>query len=385
MHLGVGAEGGYDSNVFYSEAPIGAAIYRATMFGQLSNASRTGAVSRQLSFDVRAGLQYRRYQFIDDLPAGVNTDAYKDAWMPTAGLAISVGSGQVGFGLADTFVRMEDAPYAVGQQPIVRDNNQASAEVRWSPGGGRLTGVLRYTNMIDIFETDGYSYANSDTNQLMLDIGWKWLPKTAVFLDVQQGYITYLNDADAAAHGKTSSYPLRATAGLRGLLTARTSAILSVGYVNAFYSGNNVSTGGFLGSTYAELAFTLRPTFLSRVVAGYRHDFENTVIATFSYNETVYVSYVQQIASRLALDLSGRYVYRNYQGFRPTGAMGPVESRTDNFFQAGATLDYFVRNWIYAGVGYAIMANDSTVAAAPNVPQVDYLKQQVFVRLGVTY
>ena len=61
-------------------------------------------------------------------------------------------------------------------------------------------------------------------------------------------------------------------------------------------------------------------------------------------------------------------------------------ARTDNFFQLGATLDYFVRNWMYAGVGYSLLANDGTVTATgPTVPNVDYLKQQVFVRLGITY
>ena len=33
----------------------------------------------------------------------------------------------------------------------------------------------------------------------MLDAAWKWLPKTAVFLNAQQGYIFYLNEAEATA------------------------------------------------------------------------------------------------------------------------------------------------------------------------------------------
>jgi len=69
-------------------------------------------------------------------------------------------------------------------------------------------------------------------------------------------------------------------------------------------------------------------------------------------------------------------VYRNYGGqfVDPTQA-----GRNDNFFQAGASLDYFARNWIYAGVAYSIMSNSSNIAA------VEYLKQQMLVRLGITY
>jgi hypothetical protein len=115
---------------------------------------------------------------------------------------------------------------------------------------------------------------------------------------------------------------------------------------------------------------------LSRIVAGYRHDFSNAVIASFSYNEVVYASYVQQIAGRLALDLSARYIHRNYGGqFVDMGQVG----RIDDFVQAGATLDYFMRNWMYAGVGYSLLSNTSNLAT------VEYLKQQVFVRLGLTY
>jgi len=382
LHVGAGAEAGYDTNVFYQEtgsAPVGSQIYRVGLFTGLSNASRTGAVSR-LTFDARAGITYRRYQSDD-----VALNGYRNAWMPTAGLALSTGSGQFGFGLADTFARIEDPPYASGQAAIVRDNNQASVEGRWSPGGGRLTGTLRYTNMIDVFETPELKKANSDTNLLMLDGAWKWLPKTAIFVNLQQGYVFYFQQD--IPDPKSSSFPLRATLGLRGLLTEKTSAILSVGYVNGFYS-NGASTSGFLGSTYAELAFTVRPTMLSRVVLGYRHDFANSVISSFSDNDTAYVSYVQQIAGRLALDLSGRYVHYDYQGYFINATDVAPSARVDNFWQVGGTLDYFMRNWVYAGLGYALFANSSSItpsmagAAAPNA---DYVKQQVFVRLGLTY
>jgi len=371
LHVGAGAEAGYDSNVFYGESgtEVGSPLIRIGMFGDMSNATRTGAAGRLL-FDLRAGVTYRRYQ-----SDNANVQNFSNAWLPTAGLALSTGGGQFGFGLADTFARLEDPPYAESSPvPITRYNNQASVEGRWSPGGGRITATLRYTNMVDIFQ-DAYEYASTDTNLLMLDGAWRWLPKTAIFLNAQQGYILYLNEAQATANNKTSSFPLMVTAGLRGLLTEKTSAVLALGYTNGFYSGG-ASTSGFWGSSFAELSFTLRPTALSRIVAGYRHDFQNQVVSSFSYNETAYASYVQQIAGRLALDLSGRYVHRNYGGqFVDMSQTG----RNDNFVQGGASLDYFARNWIYVGVAYSLMSNSSNLAT------VEYLKQQMFVRLGITY
>src|SRR6185437_10785124 len=206
---------------------------------------------------------------------------------------------------------------------------------------------------------------NAMTNTLMLDVAWKWLPKTAVFVNVQQGYLFYFNDqivvtnpGSPPMNGKSSAYPLYVTAGLRGLLTEKTSAVLTLGYVNGFYT-SGTSTGGFLGSTFASLAFTIRPTQLSRFVIGARHDFLNSVISNFAYEETVYASYVQQIVGRLALDLSGRYAYLDYQG----NFVDPSQDgRIDNLFQVGATLDYFMRNWAYIGVGYALLDSSSNTA-----------------------
>jgi len=372
MHVGAGAEAGYDSNVFYDDtAALSSPVIRAQVFGEVSNATRTGPVSRN-SFHLRAGLGYRRYQ--SDNP---DVQRFSNAFIPTAGLAFATGGGQFGFGLADTFARFEDAPYSSGsRQPIIRYNNQASIEGRWSPGGGRLSTMLRYTNMIDVFQGE-YSYATADSNYLMLDVSWKWLPKTAFFVNVQQGLIFYLNDAEATANQKSTSFPLLATTGLRGLLTERTSVVLALGYTNGFYS-NGASTGGFLGSTYADVSLTIRPTMVSRIVAGYRHDFTNAVIASFSYNETAYLSYVQQIASRLALDLSGRYQHKTFGGQFVDPAQQML-GRKDDLFMVGASLDYFMRNWVYAGVAYSLLLNTS------NIDTVEYAKHQMFVRLGITY
>jgi hypothetical protein len=383
LHAGIGVEAGYDTNVFYAPTnTIGSSIFRFMPYVELTNATRTGPVTKELSFDAHAGLQYRHYGNSQVSGAG-----YADSWNPNAGVSLSLGGNQFGFGFADVFARIEDAPYAnnagTGGVPpmgvgIQRSNNQASIEGRWSPGGGRLSAILRFTNMVNIYDENSqqsYSYANAMTNTLMLDVAWKWLPKTAVFVNISQGYIDYLNQAQAGANGLNNSYPLYATTGLRGLLTEKTSAVATLGYVNGFYS-NGTSTSGFLGSTYLDLAFTARLTQLSRAVLGFRHDFANAVISNFAYEDTAYASYVQQIAGRVALDLSGRYAHLSYQG--NTG--DPTQlGRVDNFFQFGATLDYFLRNWAYLGVGYSLLDNRS------NKPNDEYLKQQVFARLGVTY
>jgi hypothetical protein len=380
LHAGIGAEAGYDTNVYYDPTrPVGSSIFRVMPFAELTNASRNSAATTALVFDARAALQYRHY--------GNSTiqSSYADAWNPNAGVSLSLGGAQFAFGAADAFSRIEDPPYATNGATqagaIQRTNNQASVEGRWAPGGGRLTATLRYTNMVDVF--DGlYSYADAVTHTLMLDASWKWLPKTAVFLNVQQSYIDYYN----ANSSKSDAFPLVATVGLRGLLTEKTSALIAVGYSNAFYQSGG-STQGFRGGTYANAAVTILPTQLSRIVLGARHDFVNAIISNFAYQDTAYASYVQQIAGRLALDLSGRYAHLSYGGT----FIDPSQSgRVDNYFQIGGTLDYFLRNWAYLGVGYSFLDNLSSVKAVDMatgevISANSYVKQQIFARIGVTY
>jgi hypothetical protein len=390
MHVGAGAEAGWDSNVFYSSSKaqsavpvISSGILRFTGYGEITNATRQGAAPA-LSYDLRAGLTYRRYTDSND-----NVQKYNNAFMPTAGLSLATTSGTWSFQLADTFLRTEDPPYLGSiAAPISRDNNLASVQAQWAPGGGRITGTLRYLNALDIFENNNFNYANSVSHTFMLDVSWKWLPKTALFVQATQGYVTYLNTQNPAPGNaaKVPSYPLHIIGGLRGLITPKLTAVASLGYANAFYS-SGATTSGFLGSSYVDLQAIVTPTLLSRITVGYHQDFQNSVISNFYYAYSVYGSYVQQIAGRLSFDLSGRYGYLNYQGL--LFDMG--RTRIDNSVIVGATLDYFIRNWIYAGVGYALIANFSDYLLPdpmgnpdPTRP-VDYVKHQVFARLGVTY
>jgi hypothetical protein len=385
MHVGAGAETGYDTNVFYQSSSntdkIGSGIVRATGFVQVGNASRTGQAPSGLNFGAGLGLQYRRY--VSDSAA---LDGYRNAFMPGGNLALSMNSGQFGFAFVDTFIRLEDTPYTVGQQSFIRDNNSAAVEGRWMPGGGRLASTLRYSNIIDIYESTDLKPSSSLTHLLTLDVSWKWLPKTAVFFQANQGYVTYLYDAPPGTPNKVPSFPLRIFAGLRGLVTQRLAALVSVGYMNGFYE-TGATTNGFFGQTYLQAQGTYTPTLVSRIVLGYKHDFTNQVIGNFSYDDSIYASYGHQLGGRVAVDISGRYIRKDYQGT----SQGLPLNRVDHTFTAGAHIDYYPRNWIYAGVGYALYANatDATAEALVNgvamaIP-LDYLKQQFFVRLGITY
>lgn len=374
LHAGVGVEAGYDSNVFYSEDAKSAPIVRVLPFLQLTNAGRGGKAPRSVRADLTAHLQYRDYMSDD---AEVKRQR---AFMPTLSGTVDINSSQT-FSLMvfDTFTRSEEPPYLPGDEPIVHDANFGGIDVRFGPSGRRFRFVLGYSNLLNYYENDTYSDSSYMHHTFKLDASWRWFPKTAVFVNVSQGIVTYLN------RDSGGSLPLRAVAGLRGLFTPKLAMQLAVGYMNGFYDG--VNTSGVLGSMAGNIEILYRPTLTTRFTIGYRHDFQNTIVANFYYLDTAYVVLRQQIAGRLSLAASAKYEHRTFQGLAAT--MGASTSRTDDFVQAGLQADYNIKDWFYFGAGYAMYVNGSDYSymdpVSGTAQTLDYAKHQVFARLGFTY
>ncbi len=382
MHVGIGAEAGYDSNVFYGATDAkGSAILRILPYAEVTNTARNGAVPSELFFDLGAALTYREYLSSDPLIKE------QRAFMPSVYGNLEFGKLQtLGLGVTESFNRSEDPPYlsVPSTQPIIRDINQATVGVRWAPGGGRLAGVLLYTNTIDAFETDNLRIANSMGHLLTLDMTWKWLPKTALVLQVSQGYISYFNNAANGA-SKATSFPFHAMVGLRGLITSKLTANILVGYANGFYDTTRPGPSGFRGNFTAGVDLNYRPSLLTTIALGYRRDFVNAVLGDFYYLDSVYLNAGQAIAGRVGAGLSLRYDSRSVQNI-PL-ANGGFTSRHDNYWQVGANIDYHIQDWTYVGVAYTLMDNSSDYNqfSALDPGRVNYLKQLVFARLGVTY
>ena len=197
MHVGAGAEAGYDTNVFYANVEPDRVADHPRVSCSATSPTRPGRAARRIASSSTRARACSTAATSPTTPALHELSATPGC--RRAGLALSAGGGQFGFGIADTFARIEDPPYnSRRRRPITAYNNQAS--VGRSLGAGRrpadghaalhehgrhLPGRLRATP------------APTPTT-LMLDAAWKWLPKTAIFVNAQQGYIFYLNEAQAS-------------------------------------------------------------------------------------------------------------------------------------------------------------------------------------------
>ena len=363
LHASLMADVGYDTNVFYgsSEGTKPAPVLHIGPRLEITNAERDGSVPSGTYYDVYAGVDWRKYLSSE----GDITE--QDALNPSIGGTAEFSSGQtMGFLLSDNFSRYQQPPWAAGP-PIIRDDNMASAGMRYAPGGGRLRFNLRYTNLIDKYEGN-FSDGSNMGNEIVLDAGWRWLPKTTIYVQAAQGVITYFSS------GRVTSYPLRTLAGLRGLLTEKLAVNVAAGYSNAFYSsGENPSGFGNVGIV-TEVNYTI--DLLSRAGIGYRHDFANSPFVGQYYNlDAIYGAYQQMISSRVVAYLFGRYENRRF---------GAGVNRTDNYIMGGVSVDYMIGNFILAGASYSLNLNRSSLTTGP-AAGVDYTKQVVLFRLGVVY
>ena len=384
LHLGIGAELRYDSNVFFESANTtqGLALRLTPHFTLGSR-----PVGQKVLFRMGAGLDYREWLVSSTgqrPPRQLNADA-------SVGVTI-LPTGPVTTELYDNFIRSSQMQYQVSTTNYDRDINELGIRLRIKPGGGRLELDLSYAFGVDFWENRAQQLFDNYYHHSNLRLLYKFLPKTSVYLMADNIVYQYQRTATPAeAAQRPDGYPLRVVAGLNGLLTAKLTFDLYGGYVNGFYkTGPSPSTGT------AGLTLTWRPLALTGVALAYRHDAENTLLGVYANLDNVSVALSQQIW-RFTGYL--RLAYQNTRYFGITPATGivklngaPTTTRTDNSFALNARVDFFTyHNWLALSVGYdfTLLRSDTTIgggvgSSGPIVP-VSFDKHEVYLGLSLRY
>jgi hypothetical protein len=405
LHLGVGAELRYDSNVFYSDggpnSPItsGLALRLTPQFSLATkNAQRAVApdgtpVSHTVDFRFGAGLDYREWLVANTgvrPPRQLNVDANLHLTL--------FPNGPVTAEIYDIFLRSWQPPYQTTSDSFDRDMNEAGLRLRIKPGGGRLELQLNYAFGVDFWEVDTLKPYNNFYHHGVLRLLWKFLPKTSVYVQGEVYAYQYRSEVTTTVVGdpnpqvvRPDGYPLRVIAGLNGLLTAKLSFDIWAGYANGFYqSGPSPNTG--IGG----LSLTWRPYALGSFNLAYRHDIMNSLLGVYADTDNVQASWSQQIWRFLA------YIRLAYQNTRYHGITFPAEAggttpdqteRTDNGFTLNARVDFYAyKNFVAVSLGYDFNLlradKDIPFVGAPGTAGVvgaDFNKHEVYLGLSVLY
>jgi hypothetical protein len=382
LHLFLGTELGWDSNVFYqdsSQHPTNAFYLRLNPGFDLTTKPRNAAPAFQLDF--HGGLGYVEYltnQKVIENHRQFNVDA--------GVLATFFATSPYNFVLFDNYVRTTLPPYTATSENFDRDTNEVGTRINLSPGGGRLTFNVGYLFGIDYFENQQLQDYNLQYHRFDVRASWRFFPKTALYIAASETINLYQHPG-AADH--PNSYPLHVDAGVQGLITPKLTVNAWVGYGNGFYQWSaavmsrpnpNTAIGG--------LALSWKPTMLSTGSIGYEHDFVNSLLGAYYDEDMAYISWTQ-LVWRFTGFVRFQYTNARYKGVQMIQA---TTDGTDNYLTLNVRADYPFKDWLIASVGYDLFFNASNrmlltggTGPTPGVVPVDYNRNVVYLRLTFQY
>jgi hypothetical protein len=230
--------------------------------------------------------------------------------------------------------------------------------------GGQVSGCTSAsTNVItcDPTKVHQMNYSNASFG---LNGSWKFLPKTALVVDVASDLRTYW---DSTA-GNAPATLLRAQAGLIGLISTHFSVTLLAGYVHDF-AGTNLNN--VIGQ--AEVAYA--PSEMIKVSLGYLRTVLPVPALVVYVDDRPYLrGTVGLWAGRLTLNAGLAADLLNYYYSKPT--------RSDWVITASAGATVAVLPWMDVGLMYGGSYRGSSASVLQSVNVTDH---EVTLRLGLHY
>jgi len=382
LHPGIAAEVRWDSNIYFELTnPTNAFILRVLPTLDLATRppQRGGDAPHTIDFRLHLGADYNEF-----LTGDSSISRHRSVGIQ-AGMALTIMPNHpVQFTIYDNYVRTSQPPYFGEPFNIDRDTNEAGVRLRVAPGGGRLQLDVAYAFGIDFFETQQFKDLDVMYHRASLRLAWKFFPKTALYIDVSEQPYIYPHPGSV---NHPNSYPLRAVAGLIGLLTAKLSFNLWIGYGNGFYATTmaynanpNTAVGG--------LTLTWKPTVLSTGSLGYRHDFTNALLGEYYDLDSAFISW-SQLMWRFIGSLRLEYDNIRYHGITDVNGLMPLGSRTDNFIRFNARVDYPFKDFLIGSLGYDLTWDQTDSMLLGTTPGgligLGYLKHEVWLRFSVLY
>ncbi len=337
LHLGLGIEGGYDTNVNYQSSKY--AYPDATL--HIKPGLKLQTPPKGILFELGSEIDAVKYFGIDNSKTTDYSTFNADA---NVNLTINP-QGQVKLSLLDIFSRNND-PRSDVIGNFNRTTNSAGGALQYTPSGGAFEIETGYKFYFDLFDKDtGLSYLDSLSHQPYMNIKWKFFPKTAFVIDASMDARSYPNKYNE--NGKTftnqDQMGIRATTGIMGLMTPRLSTTLKVGY------GDTLSDKG---SNYRsvigqfELAYDFNVQ--SRAQFGYTRDFKPVSIYGYYGEDRVYARLAYLLAGRIMLNLGGAFAYQLFG--TPVVEDNMLRGNTDLVLELNASIEFMINRMLSAGV-----------------------------------
>jgi hypothetical protein len=385
LHMGFGAEFGYDSNVYL----------------------RDSGANDSLLMRLTAHLSATTHQEEERNPTvvfsgGVNASFFHffaDSGRDNVGLAANVQAhfrpgARVSFRLADRFTRSV-RPFVDGLPNLryARDNNTLDAEIHFRSDSDVLRAFIGYQLGWDFFEDRGpgeFAYAGSLTHAIRTGVYWAFLPHTGFVYEGQVERNSYGGQAGAGSL-VADAWRVRQEVGLNGAITPAVSVTGMVGYSSGFFD-NGSAYGVGSDALTARVEGRFRPRENLQLKLGYQRRFHQSFIGNFARHNRLYVGGQLMLAGvfMTGIDFSAT---RTVTGAALAADMTPLGSETFREAWRVATdiyMEYRATQWLAVTLHFEHLADftDYTFndAAAPLVdPSARFSKFQIWLGLRVFY
>jgi hypothetical protein len=318
LHPGLGAEVGYDSNVFLTDpdAPddelVQSALLRVTphLFISTLGADRLdeGDGDQEVPFvRFQAGLSASLYAFLADDTPNTNVDIGAD-------LDLTLGRGEpLAFRLTNDYLRSIRPFTEQGAEGnnYARDRNDAGATFQFSTPGDVLGIDVGYHFIVDIFEGESFSANNSIAHQARTRTAWKFLPQSALVHDFDFTFTDYTGDTTERVSYLSDSAMFRSRLGFNGAITSRLSFLAMAGYAVAFVSDLSPDGGTTTLDEYqdfvaqVELGYDLAPG--AKLSLGYDRNYFPSLVGGWTRRDLGYLEVSGILARVVLLRLRGSF------------------------------------------------------------------------------
>lgn len=402
FHPSVEVGGGYQTNVFFEDdvggddrivsSPILRAgvglVLQTEQFNTTSEPGEPPPPGPKVAFG--STMNFTWNQYLDD-----QAKDFSDVGIGALVNATFNPQGKVAPFVRGGYTRAVTPPRGLSVDDIDRDKIEAAVGLNALPGGGALTVYAEYRFTLDLFERSDLEFANRQSHNGTLGVRYQWLPKTQFFGETQVGYTA----PDQASTLKSeSAVPLRVSAGVLTLLTPSFGTVAKVGYGNSFNSD-----GPSFNSVTALIEGRLAIGPQLRTAFGYQRDFQDSIIANFYSEHTIYARLVAQLGNFAQLNVKGDLRFRTYEY---ADDMGPVvfmspsggnvtfcsdeactgSDRSDTLYGVSAGVDVPVKDWIVLGASYSLLADVTDFQTrTPTADPAEFVWQEVLVKATARY
>ena len=355
----IGVTGHYDTNIFNASTqealinPIhGAASVRITPRLSLQNDLTGNTV-----FNFAAAGDGRVYVSGDPAVKSLNN------FGGNANLDVTFGQRKpIAFTMYDFFTRSLRANTWETTTTLNRNINDVGGRVEFHPGDTPerrpFNIALSGSYILDRFED--YGGFNTNTIHTRLNGSWRFLPKTAAYIDATWDFRSFTDPMLLQRNLTYNSKPFRARAGTSGAITKRISFDLSAGWGMSLLSAT--ATPGF-SSFLAGATFGFRPTDTTRLSIGYTHDMNDSYLGGFADVHRVGAGAKQRFGSIIDLSASFGASYLKYGAAQATSGVTVVGAKTvpgmPGYFQrydwrldGNVTASFEVSRYVALAIGY---------------------------------